>query len=202
MVETSYLHGAVYVFVNSKAQRVKVGLTTNTHNISSRLNDVNDIWLERKVKCQICGTRSIRFGFLVPPHVVSGTSCLGGNALPLEYDVSLAESHLQQLKRLAHGLSGTQKGSATRKINTLERRVELYRNYQPKVGHWQFSSAFITKHVEQVESLSHELLAEYIDTKAPIGEIFCCSISVATEAVEEALRNLGLLNSAIKKTEM
>ncbi len=202
MIEYSYLHGAVYIFENSKAQRVKVGLTTNTHRIVDRLNDVNDMWLERKVKCQICGTRIVRFGFIIPAHVVSGRECPGGNELPLEQDVSLAESHLRQLKKRAHGLAGTEKGSVTRKINTLEKRIELYRNHQWHIGRWQFSIAYITKGAEQVESLTHEILAEHLDNGAPIGEVFCCSVSEATEAIESALRNLGLSHSARKETKM
>ena len=202
MIKYSYHHGAVYIFESPKAQRVKIGLTTNIHDIASRLNDVNDMWLERKVKCQICGTRIVRFGFFIPPHVVSGRECPGGNALPLEQDVSLAESHLQQLKKLVQGMSGTQKGLVTRKINTLEKRIELYRNHQQKEGRWLFSTAYITKQAEQVESLSHEILAKQLDKEAPIGEIFCCSVAEAAEAVETALRNLGLLHSARKENEM
>ena len=57
MVEFRYLHGVVYIFENSKAQRVKVGMTIN--NVVGRLSDVNDMWLERKVTCQICGGRLV-----------------------------------------------------------------------------------------------------------------------------------------------
>ena len=46
MVECRYLHGAVYVFENSQAQRVKVGMTIN--NVADRLRHVNDMWLGRK----------------------------------------------------------------------------------------------------------------------------------------------------------
>jgi hypothetical protein len=46
MIEFRYLHGAVYIFENAKAQRVKVGMTIN--NVVDRLSDVNDMWLERK----------------------------------------------------------------------------------------------------------------------------------------------------------
>src|SRR5437762_5647311 len=116
MVEFRYLHGAVYIFENSKAQRVKVGMTIN--NVAGRLRDVNDMWLERKVSCQICGGRLVNIGRLVPQHVKSGIGCPGGNALPLEKDVALAESHLENMKNHLNELSGTEKGSATRKINT------------------------------------------------------------------------------------
>ena len=62
MVECRYLHQAVYIFENSKAQRVKVGMTgIGVNNVVDRLRDVNDMWLERKVSCQICGKRIFRF---------------------------------------------------------------------------------------------------------------------------------------------
>ena len=89
MVEFHYLHGTVYIFENSEAQRVKVGMTTN--NVAERLSDVNDMWLERKVTCQICGGRLVSIGGYVPQHVVSGIDCPGGNALPIEKNVALAD---------------------------------------------------------------------------------------------------------------
>ena len=53
MVKFLYPHTAVYVFENSKAQRVKVGMTgIGLNNVGDRLRDVNDMWLERKVTCQ------------------------------------------------------------------------------------------------------------------------------------------------------
>ncbi|MFT4537119.1 MAG: hypothetical protein ACI9P5_004500 [Saprospiraceae bacterium] len=61
------------------------------------------------------------------------------------------------------------------------------------------STAFITENTEQVESLSHLILSERLDKKAPLGEIFCCSVSEATVAVETALKNMGLLHSARKE---
>jgi hypothetical protein len=51
-----------------------------------------------------------------------------------------------------------------------------------------------------VESLSHAILANHLDRLAPFGEVFCCSVSEATEAVETALSQLGLLHSVKKKT--
>ena len=204
MVDFRYLHGAVYIFENSNAQRVKIGMTIN--NIAGRLGDVNDKWLERKVTCQICGGRRlINSRGHVPQHVVSGIGCPGGNALPLEKDVAHAESHLENMKNRLSELSGNEKGSVTRKIKTLEKRIGLYRHYDQPVGVWQFSTAFYTECAEQVELLSHEILAERLDRLAPFGEVFCCSVSEATEAVETALSQLGLLHSArkeIKKYDM
>ena len=207
MVEFRYLHGAVYIFENSKAQRVKVGMTSNiTVNVVDRLRDVNDKWLGIKATCQICGGRRlINTSGFVPQHDVSGISCPGGNALPLEKDVALAESHLEDMNNRLSELSGSEKGSATRKIKTLEKRIELYRYYDRPVGAWHFRTAFYTECAEQVELLSHEILAERLDRLAPFGEVFCCSVSEATEAVETALSQLGLLHTArkeIKKHDM
>lgn len=202
MIGYSYLHGAVYIFENPTAKRVKVGLTRNTHDIAGRLNDLNDIWLERKVRCQICGTRIVRLGFLIPQHVISGVECPGGNALPFEQDVSLAESHLQAMKMHVQGLTGSQKGSISKIIKTLETRIEFYTNHQPRVGKWKFSVAYITQNADKVEALSHSILADYHDKNAPIGEVFSCSVLVATEAIEKALNKLDLLSLAKKENEM
>jgi hypothetical protein len=76
MVEFRHLCGAVYIFENSKAQRVKVGMTINF--VADRLSVINDMWLERKVTCQICGGRLFNIGGHVPQHVVSGIGCPGG----------------------------------------------------------------------------------------------------------------------------
>ena len=36
------------------------------NNVGDRLRDVNDMWLERKVTCQICGGRLVNIEGLVP----------------------------------------------------------------------------------------------------------------------------------------
>ena len=187
--------GTVYIFVNSNEERLKVGFTSNSHNITERLNDINNKWSETKVRCQICGTYIMRFGFTIPKHVVSGNECPGGNQLPLELDTSLAESYLQYLKTSVHGFS-------KRRINTLEKRINLYRNRQPKTGKWKFITAYITKDAKKVESLTHKILAKCLDTAEPIGEIFCCNLSEAVNAVEKALGILGLLQSAKIKNKI
>jgi hypothetical protein len=162
------------------------------NDVVDRLRDVNDMWLERKVTCQICGGRLVNIGGLVPQHG-SGIGCPGGNGLPLEKDVALAESLLENIK---NRLSRTD----PRKIKTLEKRIERYRHYNRPVGEWQFRVAFYTEGVAEVELLSHKILAEHLDRLAPFGEVFCCSVSGATEAVETALSKLGLLHSARKET--
>ena len=207
MVEFRQHHEAVYIFENLKAQRVKVGMTSGfTVTVDDRLRDVNDKWLGIKATCQICGGRRlINTRGLVPQHVVSGIGCSGGSALPLEKDVALAESHLENLKIRLSDLSGSEKGSVTRIIKTLEKRIVLYRDYKLPAGVWQLNTAFYTEGAGQVELLSHEILAERLDRLAPFGEVFCCSVSEATEAVETALSQLGLLHTArkeIKKHDM
>jgi len=199
MIEFRYLPGAVYIFENAKAQRVKVGMTIN--NVFDRLGHVNDMWLGRKVTCQICGGRLVNVDGQVPEHGGSVRGCPGGSGLPLEKGVALAESLLENMKRRHRELSGTEKGSLTKKIKTLAKRIELYRHYE-RTGVWQLSAAFYTECAEQVELLSHEILAERLDREAPFGEVFCCSVKEATEAVETALSQLGLLESAKKGTHL
>jgi len=199
MVTFRHLHGAVYIFENSKAQRVKVGMTIN--NVAGRLSVVNDMWRERMVTCQICGKRLVNIGGRLPQHVVSGIACPGGKALPLEKEVALAESHLENMKTRLSRLSGSDMGSVTRKAKVLEKRIALYRHHDRAVGVWEFSTAFYTECAEQVELRSHEILEERLDKVAPFGEVFCCSVSEATKAVEKALSELGLLHSARKETQ-
>ena len=192
----------VYIFDNPKSQRVKIGFTTNNHDIVSRLNDVNDIWLERKVKCQICGTRIMSFGFTIPTHRISGQDCPGGNQLPLERSITLAQTYLKDLKEQISELSGSKKGSIARKIKTLKKRISLYQDYQSKTGQWHFYAAYITDRAKDVESLSHKILEDFLDTTAPLGEIFNCSPSVATNTIEKALESLELLHSVKKIFEL
>jgi len=56
----------------------------------------------------------------VPHHVVSGHRCPGGNAFPLEKNVAIAEVHLESMKNGLSEISGTEKGSVTRKIKLLK----------------------------------------------------------------------------------
>jgi len=203
VVEFLYPHGAVYILENSKAHSVKVGITgIGVNDVVDRLRDINDMWLERKVTCQVCGGRLVNIMGLVPQHVKNGICCPGGNALPLEKDVTLAESHLGNIKNRVGELSGSEKWSATRVVNTLEKRIERYRHHNRPLGEWEFRVAFYTEGVVKVEALSHKILAEHLDKLAPFGEVFCCSVAKATEAVETALSQLGLLHSARKETQL
>src|SRR5437867_11974928 len=117
MIEFRYLRGAVYIVENAKAQRVKVGMTIN--NVVDRLGHVNDMWLGRKVTCQVCGGRLVNIGGHVPQHGGTGRVSPGGYALPLERDMALAESHLQDMTNLLSELFASVKGSFPRRISTL-----------------------------------------------------------------------------------
>jgi len=196
-----YLYGIVYILENKKAKRVKVGMTIN--HATDRLQDVNDKWSNKKATCQICGGRRlVNIERLIPKHVVSGNSCPGGGKPPLEKDVTLAKSHLNSIKNHLVGLSGAEKGSATRIVNNLKNRIEKYQHHNEPVGVWQVHTVFYTECAEEVELMSHKILIEYLDEEALIGEVFCCSVSKATKAVEAALSQLGLLYSAKKETQL
>jgi hypothetical protein len=195
MEEFRDLYGAVYILENSVAKRVKVGMTTNS--IEGRLKDVNYKWLEVSATCQICGgRRMVDSSGYIPQHVLSGVRCLGSDALPLERGYELSQTYLLNLRASVHELTGSEKGSAVRRINTLQKRIEFLRNQGQPVGQWEFRTAFYTKSAERVELLAHALLAESLDKLAPFGEVFCCSVSQASDAVEAALSQLGLSQSA------
>jgi DNA-directed RNA polymerase subunit RPC12/RpoP len=175
---------------------------------ADRLRSINDMWSQFKGTCQICGGRrliNIRDG-VMPKHKTSGAHNISGNCSgslkpPLERDFSLAESYLVDLKQRKSRSTGTEKGSLTRMINNLEKRIEIYRHLEPPVGIWQFGVAFYTENAEAVEFLAHKILDERLDKQAPFGEVYCCSLSEATEAVEHALWQLGLLDSTRKETQ-
>lgn len=203
MAKFLYPSGSVCVFENSEARRVKVGMTgIGVNDVVDRLRDVNDMWLERKITCQICGGRLVNVLGLVPQHVKSGIGCPGGGALPLEKDVALAETHLEITKHRLSKLVGSEKGSATRVVRTLEKRIENYRHYKRPPGEWQFRVAYHTEGVAEVEALSHDLLAKHLDRLAPFGEVFSCTVSEAIEAVETALCQLGVFGSVRKRTQL
>jgi hypothetical protein len=195
------LSGSVYVLENCVAQRVKVGMTgIGLNDVADRLRDVNDMWAERKVTCQICGGRFMNVRDLVPRHVKSGRACTGGNELPIEKSTALAARRLQELKDSLTKLRGIGLGSAVRMASTLEQRIEKYRAHIKPAGAWKFGVSVYTERVVEVESLAHKRLAEHLDRRAPFGEVFRCTTSEATEAVEAALSQLGLLGSAEWRT--
>lgn len=196
MTQFRYMRGAVYILENLEAQRVKIGMTIN--DVELRLREVNDMWLEYKFTCQICGARRLPkwnglAPRLMPKHNVDGGTCSGGNVLPLEIDITLTKAHLEELKLRAAEASTIKKASIIRKINTLEERILLRHQQNRGRCPWKIGTVYQTECAEQVELLSHELLAEQLDRTAPFGEVFSCSISEAREAVEKAMNQLSLL---------
>lgn len=191
------MHGVVYILENVKAQRIKVGMTIN--DVTLRLRDANDMWLEHKITCQICGGRRLatwsgRGPRVVPKHVVSGINCPGGNAPPLENDVALANTYLENLRIHVAEATGSEKGSMVRKIKTLEDRIRLRSQHSRGIGTWRIGTIYHTESAEKVELLSHGYLKEHLIRTAPFGEVFGCSISEARAAVERALAQLELLS--------
>jgi hypothetical protein len=197
---------AVYIFENPKANRVKVGMTIGgTSSVAGRLKDVNDMWQTRKVTCQVCGTRRLAGGrraFPRHPSSQHGNPCPGSNALPLEKDVSVAEAYLEDLKQRHSERSWKSGRTDIRMIRRLERDIERFRDYVMPEGRFRFAIAFFTANPEGVESLSHKILREHLDERAPLGEVFRCSVEEATRAVEQALRQLGLLHSSTRETRL
>lgn len=191
-----YPRGVVYVLENVTVGRVKVGMTgIGVNNVEERLRDVNDMWSERKVSCQVCGGRLVNVGGFVPNHVVSGRRCEGGASLPIEQSVTLAETYLDDLRTQVQSLSGSVKSATRRKINTLERKIERYRDYVQPRGTWVFRIAYHTDGVAEVEAAAHKVLEEYADKLAPFGEVFVCSAERAIEAIEVALEELDVEKS-------
>lgn len=198
----------VYILENPEAQRVKVGTTIN--DPAERCKSVNDQWIRLTATCQVCGGRrltNLKNG-LMPEHTTAGAHsiqlghCPGSFNPPLESDQSLAESHLVELRRRYGELSGSEKGSVTRMINNLERRIERFRRLEVPVGSWRVAVVFLTKNEEEVEKRTHQLLQDYLDHRANLGEVFRCSVQEAAAAVEEVLGLLGLLESAISYNQV
>ena len=184
------------------------------NDVALRLRDVNDLWLELKLTCQICGRHPLAKlnGLemapsgelkprLVPRHVVSGKACPGGNALPLEADLTLAKSHLAHLRLQLGNTSGSEKGSIARRINTLEKRITLRPQHVRGVGVWKVSSVYFTDSAELVETRAHEILQDRLDRVAPLGEVFCCTASEACEAVESAFIQLEVPHFATRRLQ-
>ena len=199
----------VYIRENKVAQRVKVGTTTNT--TEERLRAIRANWHGLSATCQVCGTRrditgSARFNhedcrmtIVIPKHPNKGThathpqspfQCLGSGAHPLEVDTSLAEKYLSDLETNHSSLSGSEKSSNKKMINTLEARIGRYKEMGQAEGDWVIAKEFKGSG-ENEERLAHEILKNALDTDAPIGEVFKCSVEEAVRAVEEAIGRLG-----------
>jgi hypothetical protein len=186
-----HLRGTVYILENSEAKRVKIGVTIN--NPSERLKDINRMWLGTKGRCQVCGNRRLlELNGLMPKHVLSGKHCSGSHALPLERDKSLAIEELERLKGVLEGIQGKSKGSAVKRVKSLEKLIDEPQDVQRFTGSWSLKASFKSEIAYQVEELVHETLNEYLDVSAPFGEVFSCSAEEAVVAIENAHSKLGL----------
>lgn len=189
---------SVYIMENAEASLVKVGITMNSDE--RRRVEVNQLWLGTQGTCQVCAVRlhvkRINRKKLIPKHPKYGVSCIGSYALPLEKDSTLAREHLMSLKANLKGLTGTEKGSFTRKVNKLEERIKRFEGFNKLEGIWRVDTVYYTAKSEAVESLAHKTLSEYLVSNVPLGEIFRCSVFEARNAVGLALQQLGLSDSA------
>lgn len=180
------LSGTIYVLRNLEANRLKIGVTIN--NPVERLKDVSRIWHGTKGICQVCSSRRLLLpDGRMPKHVLSGNHCYGSGALPIESDVTIASKELNKLKANLELKVGRAKGSAAKRIKSLESLIESYCNKPIQIGTWQMCTSFVTCNVYIVERIVHESLAKYLDTSAPFGEVFTCSAAEAIVAIEKAL---------------
>lgn len=193
-----HFFGRVYILENEEAKRVKVGMTIN--RVEERLEDVNNMWLDIKGTCQICGGRRLinHKGF-IPKHVVSGIHCPGSYSRPFEKDSSLAISYLIELKKNHGVLKAGDKVSNSKRINGLEERIERFQGLDKRLGKWKINTVYQTNSAEDVELRSHQILSNYLDKNVPFGEVFSCSVAEAINAVELVLDQLNLLESAKKE---
>jgi len=180
--------GTVYILENIEAHRIKVGVTIN--NPEGRLLDINRIWQGDKGRCQICGNRRLLdANGMMPIHVLSMRHCKGSHEKPIEIDTSLAKQELEILKSDLVDISGKAKGAAVKKVKAFENLIEFYSNQPKRVGVWQISALFAAKKAYLVEASAHEILSEYLDSDASIGEVFSCSVDIAISAVQAALHH-------------
>ena len=81
-----------------------------------------------------------------------------------------------------------------REINRTNPDKEYYNGDKNlPLSFWQYKCSYQTYKYEEVEKLAHKYLNEYLDKNAPIGEVFDCSLDIAINAVEDALKDLELL---------
>jgi len=146
-----YRHNeAGYIFENLEVQRLKLGMTINCP--ADRLKSINDMWVQIKATCQICGGRRLIHlrDRLMPTHTTAGAHQLSGHCSgsfkpPLERDASLAEPYLDDLKQRHSRSAGTEKGSLTRMIKNLEKRIEQYKDLKYPVGKWNIGVFLYSK---------------------------------------------------------
>lgn len=189
---------SVYIMENVEASLVKVGITMNSDE--RRRVEVNQLWLGTQGTCQVCAVRlhvkRINRRKLIPKHPKYGVSCIGSYALPLEKDSTLAREHLMGLKANLKDLTGSKKGSLTRKVNKLDERIKRFEGFDRLEGIWRVNTVYYTANPEAVESLAHKILSKYLVSNVPLGEVFRCSVDEARKAIDLALHQLDLSGSA------
>ena len=99
--------------------------------------------------------------------------------------------------RVKVGMTGGAVMQRIREINRTNPDIEYFNGDKNlPLSFWQYRFSFKTSEFEEVEKLAHKYLNEYLDKEAPIGEVFNCSVDKAINAVEDALKDLDLLEQA------
>jgi hypothetical protein len=99
--------------------------------------------------------------------------------------------------RVKVGMTGGKVMHRIREINRTNPDIEYFNGDKNlPLSFWQYRYSFKTSEFEEVEKLAHKYLNEYLDKEAPIGEVFNCSVDKAINAVEDALKDLDLLEQA------
>lgn len=84
-----------------------------------------------------------------------------------------------------------------RALNRDNPEIEFYLgNKNLPLYFWSGVKAYKTKNYTEVEKLAHKNLKNYEDTDSPIGEVFSCTIEIAIQAIEDALKDLNLFDEA------
>lgn len=184
----------IYILENSEAGLVKVGVTIN--NPAERLRALADLWHGRYGTCQVCGARLLLRKRRLWDHRKNGTRCPGSLELALEQDSSVAEWYLQVLRERLTSAAGVEITSAKRMIKRLEKLVALPRHSESIIGSWALRYEVFTARPYEAELLSHSFLSRRLDVSAPHGEVFRCDFKEAHAAVERALNELGVAQTA------
>jgi hypothetical protein len=99
--------------------------------------------------------------------------------------------------RVKVGMTGGAVMQRIREINRTNPDIEYFNGDKNlPLSFWQYRYSFKTSDFVEVEKLAHKYLNEYLDKEAPIGEVFNCSVDKAINAVEDALKDLDLLEQA------
>lgn len=177
---------------SSKNNLIKIGSTINDpeyRRLFTQRHYNGDIG-----RCQVClEHRVLLQNGCMPEH-----RCPGSFEFPIEVDVSISKSYLIELKKKRKSKTGSAKGTITRKINNLEKKINQMKNFSPEHENWQTKVVYLTDEYEKVEKLAHNQLENYRDINAPNKEIFSCSLQEAIVVVEKILYQLGIFEKVFK----